>query len=538
MAIMAMATVRKINNLRLASFMALLSGFTISSSTTIAGEWQFVPNLAIDEVFTDNVELTTTDKKSSLVSQTSIGLDAEYQSRLATFSLSGTSRNLFYSHDSDFNDNYLALDTQAQYYLWTSGPAIFASANVGNTGRNIASNGLADLVSGDTVQSENYSTGLRYNTTNSTFSVESSLIYSINRFEDGIGESDDVSAIFNTSSSSNARIAFWQLSSSFSTNSQDSSGETRTGEQYRVDAKLGLITSLNFNPFVRFYDEDFSGNFGNQDQQTTSSWGPGFRWLVSPHLIVDLSYNYVFDDTVSDDYAAASIQWEPSSRTSLKAGYSKRFFGDSYDIDIQHKTKRLTNSISYVESLEVFDRNNYEQVDLGLFWCPPDATLESISTCFVQSEQPNNGNFLLAGFSSLEPVESNEFSLNKHLAWSSILQLARTSFAFNASANRREGIESKVVDDTLGASLTIDRKISGKSNLTLLAKYDYFIFDKNNPEGSRQEDHYRTISATYTKDLASSLSTHFTIQHVNRDSNIDQYTYDEVRAIINVTKEF
>lgn len=537
MAIMAMATVKKIISFRLGRIVMLLSGFIIPSST-FAGEWLFAPDFAIKETFTDNVELTTTDKASSLVSQAIIGLGVNYQSRLASLSFSGKNTNLFYSHNSDINDNYLALDTQAQYKLWTSGPELIASANVGNTSGNSANNGLADLVSGDTVQSENYTTGLRYNVNNSTFSLQSSLIYSINRFEDGIGESNGISALFNTTSSTNARIAFWQVSSSFSRRSQDFSGGTRTSDQYRVDAKLGLITPYRATPFIRFYDEDFSGDFGSQSQPTTSSWGPGIRWLVSPHLTVDLSYNYVFDDAISDDYGAASIQWEPSARTSLNAGYSKRFFGDSYNLDIQHRTKRLTNSVSYNESLEVFDRGNYEQVDLGLFWCPPDATIANISQCFVPSEQPNSGDFPLARFFSLEPVESNEFSLNKRFTWTSKLQLARTSFAINATASRREAIESKVIDDTLGASLTVDRKISGKSNLTFLVKYDYRIYDKENPEGSRQEDHYRTVSATYTKDLASSLSTHFTIQHVNRDSTTDQYTYDELRATINVTKEF
>jgi len=537
MAIMAMVTVRKISNFRLTYILAALPWLAISSST-IAGEWQFVPSFGIEETYTDNVELTTTDTTSSLVSQAIVGLDMDYQSRLASFSFSAENSNLFFSHDSDINDSYLTLNADAQSYLWINGPELVASATIGNVNRNSANNGLADLVSGDTVQSENYSSGLRYNVDNSSFSIESSLLYSINRYEDGLGEYNGVSATLNAKSGNNARIAFWQASTDFSTRSQDFSGETRTGDQYRIDAQLGFITPFNLNPFVRYYDEDFTGEIINQNQQTTSSWGPGIRWLVSEHLMFDFSYNYVADDTVSDDYFNASIQWEPSARTSLEAGYSQRFFGDSYNLDIKHKTKRLTNAVSYNESLQVFDRNNYEQVDLGTFWCPPDASLESVSHCFVQSDQPGSGNFQLVGFSSLEPIESNEFSLNKRFTWTSKLQLARTSFSINSSASRREGIESKVIDDTLGASLTIDRKISGRSNLTLLAKYDYRIFDKSNPEGSRQEDHYRTISATYTKDLASSLSTHFTVQHVNRDSTIEQYTYDEVRAIINITKEF
>jgi len=538
-----MATVRKINifrpanNIYLAGILASLSWSAISSSA-IAGEWTFVPNFGVEETYTDNVELTITDPTSSLVSQAIIGLNVEYESRIASLTFSGENRNVFFSHDGKLNDDYLKLDTEAQYTLWASGPELFASAKVDNTSRNTANNSLADLVSGDTIQSENYSTGLRYNVLNNTYAIESSLIYSINKFEDGVGEHNGASLLLNTRNGVNARKYFWQLESNFSTKSQDFSGETRTGEQYRVDAQVGLLTSFNFNPFVRFYDEDMSGDFVNQSLQTTSSWGPGVRWLVSPHLMLDVSYNVVADETVSDDYVATSVQWEPSARTSLSAGYSQRFFGDSYDLDIKHRTKRLTNTLTYNESLEVFDRNNYEQIDIGVFWCPIDIVIESISQCLVQSEQPSDAGYQLASFFNFEPIESNEFSLYKRFAWTSKLQLARTSFAINTFATRREALESKTIDDTAGASLTIERKISGKSKLTLLAKYNYLNFDKENSQGSRQKDHYRTISATYTKDLASSLSTHFTIQNVNRDSNLDQYSYDEIRAIINVTKEF
>ena len=61
-----------------------------------------------------------------------------------------------------------------QYALGTSGLQLIAMANVDNTNRNAAKNGLANLVSGDTVQSETYASGLQYNVNNSAFSIASS----------------------------------------------------------------------------------------------------------------------------------------------------------------------------------------------------------------------------------------------------------------------------------------------------------------------------------------------------------------------------
>lgn len=504
MAITAMVTVKNTNNIRLTIVAALLP-LVIAPAFVLAGDWTFTPSLGLDETYTDNVELTITEPTSSFVTQAIAGLDANYKSRVASLTISGTESYAMYSHDSVLNDNYRTLDASGQYFLWIDGLAIVANAQIANQSRNKASNSLADLVSGDTVETENYSTGLQYNFDNSSYSLQSSITYSITRAEDGIGESDGFSTQLSSENGNNARLVYWQLSGQYTKREQElGRGANNNGENYTVNALIGAITSWNFNPFIRFYDEEVKGSGVAQDLQTSSSWGPGIRWLASPHLVIDLSYNIVAEENASDDYIAASLQWQPSARTSLMAGYSQRFFGDSYNLEFQHKTKRLSNSVSYNEILEVFDRNSYKEVS------PED----------------------------IELVKSNEFSVNKHFTWSSKLKLSRTSFDINVSAKEREGLETGIVDDNFDASLAISRKIGTKSSLSLLAKYNYLIFDKDNPEGSRQEDQYKTFSATHTRDLTSSLSSYFTVQHVNRDSTVDRYSYDEVRVVINITKDF
>ena len=94
------------------------------------------------------------------------------------------------------------------------------------------------------------------------------------------------------------------------------------------------------------------------------------------------------------------------------------------------------------------------------------------------------------------------------------------------------------MDDTLDANISVTRTNSQKSSVSLSAAFSNSIYDKNNPLGSTQEDYYRTISANFRKNLASSLSWNFTVRHVNRNSTVDRLSYNEVRAIINITKEF
>ena len=503
MAIMVMGIIKRINKETIIKpFLVTLLTWTITPVVVVAGEWQFTPIINLDETFTDNVELTSSQATSSFVTQNIAGLDLEYSSNLASLKWSGTQVYALYSHNSNLNDKFTTLTANGQYSLWSSGPTFTASASIANISQNNASNGIADLVSGGTVEQKKYSTGVKYNFGNSSYSVTSTLNFNTTRAEDNIGDNNGFTAKLGSENGETARYLYWQLNSSYTKRKQQRTGND--GKKHTIEALLGAITSINFNPFIRYYDENITGTGVSSNLNTTSSWGPGIRWLASPHIIVDLSYNFVADDSISDDYLDTSIQWEPSARTSLVLGYSQRFFGDSYNLDLKHKTKRLTNSISYLESLEVFDRNSYQEV------APDD----------------------------LELIENNEFSLNKRFAWSSNLQLSRTSFNLSAAASERTSLETDIVDETFNTNIRVTRAISPKTNLSLSAKYNYLIYDKDNPEGSRQEDRYRTISINFTRNLASSLSYNVNLQHVNRNSSTDRFSYDEVRVMINITKEF
>jgi len=503
MAITAMGIIKKINKSHIANrCVATLLTWVIAPTLVLAGDWQLTPNLNVDETFTDNVELTSLNTTSSFITQTIAGLDAEYSSSLTTLHWSGTQIYAIYSHNSELNDDFRTLNADGQHSFWRGGPVFTASANIANVTQNSANNSLADLVSADTVEQKNYSAGLKYNFGNSSYSVTSSVNYNITRAEDNIGDNNGFTAKLGSENGNNARRLYWQLNANYTKRKQKST--ENDGENYTVEALLGAITSWDLNPFIRYYDESIQGTGVNTNLNITSSWGPGIRWLATPHIIVDLSYNFVADETVSDNYFDTSIEWEPSARTSLTLGYSQRFFGDSYDLNFQHRTKRLTNSISYHENLQVFDRNTFQEVTPG----------------------------------DPELVESNEYSLNKSFAWSSQLQLSRTSFGISVSTNERTNLNTNIVDDTFSSSINVTRTISPKSNLSLSAEFSYSIYDKDNPAGSRQEDYYRTISANFTRNLASSLSCNFTMRHINRDSTIDRFSYDEVRAIINITKEF
>ncbi|MCP4324112.1 MAG: TIGR03016 family PEP-CTERM system-associated outer membrane protein, partial [Alteromonadales bacterium] len=527
MAIMDTAMVEKISNFH-KKLGCLVVSSLIFSSSLLAGEWGFVPSLGLTETYTNNIELSQLDKQSSLVSQLIIGADANFTSKKLQFSFAGTETLAGYSHNSELNDDYQTLQASTSYSIWQDKLQAIASSSIANISKNDAGNSLADLVSGDTVQQQNHSAGIEFNSNNSDYSLFSSLVYSLTETEDNIGESEGFSAQVNSKNGNAARLFFWSIDGSFSNRKNDSyanPNQSLTSENYRVETKLGIITPFKLNPFVRLYNERVTGTAAGSNPDAIPSWGPGLRYQAAKHFIIDLSYNYVSDTTeASEYYIAADIDWQLSPRTSLKAGYSKRFFGDSYNIDFTHQSRRLTNTLSYNESIEVFDRNNFQQVD-GEIWCPSDAA--GIDDCLPLGESPDDTtDYTNVPITSLELVEDNEFSLNRRLSWQSQLTLARTTFTFDLSGRERESLSTNIIDNYLDARFTITRRMSSRSDVTMYVSYNKNTFDKDRPEGARQEDVYKRFSATYNKSLASSLKAFFTLQYIDRQSNIERYTYN------------
>jgi uncharacterized protein (PEP-CTERM system associated) len=526
---MATDMVLKINKCTLALAIAFLP------ASVIAGELTLTPSVNWEQTYTDNVELTRDSAVSSYVNLLHAIINSQYNSRLLQANISGSSTYVTYSHDHDLDDDFRTLNAQAKLFLWTGGPAIFANSSITNRSRNTANNGLADLVSADTVEVQAHSIGTSYAVDNSQFNIDASLQFQRSQTSDNIGEYQGYVANFDSASSATNTI-LWQVTGNYTRRTNNGA----EGKIYAVEALLGTITDYGISPFIRYYTEDSTGNIRGNRTLGSSSWGPGARLYVSRHLYFDVSYNVVSDKTVSDNYLAAAVSWEPSGRTQLKASYNKRFFGDSYQLEFQHRSRRLTNSISYNETIEAFDRNSYRTVTLGNYFCPVDADISvDLTACFVDNDSNITfDDYQLVSIRDQELIEGNEFSLNKTLSWQSTLQLARTSFTLTANTNERESLTTGRKQNNISASFAIKRRISGRSNANLSYRFQQLEFDQDNLSTLGQKDDYRIVTASYDKSLASRLKATFALQYLDRDSTLFNRSYQEMRASFSLQKDF
>ena len=540
MAITAMDTVQriKLSTVCLALF---------CSKFVMAGDWQFEPSLVIDEIYTDNVGITSNNEISSLVSQTGVNIDSVYQAPQAIFNFSSQSRYAFYSHDHDLDNDYHTIASDFRLQLWPNGIILFGGLDVENQSRNSVQNALADIVSADTVQVETYNGGIEYNIKNSVFIIESAIGYLQTNSEDNIGNREGVVAAISSTNGTSARHAFWEIKHDY----QELKNNGQDGKLSKSEALIGLITSYKVNPFIRYYDEDNSGNLRNSNNSTESnSYGLGVRWLISPRLYLDASYNKPIgknldiDGKEQGEYVSAKMKWQPSIRTSIEASFSERFFGDSYGLNVSHRNRRLTNTITYIEDIQTLTRNNYVANVVGFYFCPNNSAA-LIQECTVQDgtiiipdnpNDPNDNGYQIFPIQEFTLVEDNVFSLNKTLNWNSTLELPRTTITLAANKQMRDNLDTRIEDESSAISVSFKRDISARSSVNLNLSYT----ETNLLMKTEQErlDRYRRYQLSYEKSIQSSLSLSLSISYLNRSSNSTALNYQEGRIGAKITKGF
>lgn len=535
MAIMAMGM-----KVKQAAF--ILSGFSIAFAS-VAGDWKLNTSVKIDESYSDNIELSPNNKKSSLVSQLGLNLAADYQAQNASLNLSSSNTQAWYSHNHDLDQSYNNISADGKMLLWPNGLTFTASASVANQARNSSRNALAGIVSADVIQTEQYQTGLEYDIKNSRYSLSTRAAFQVNKSEDRIGENKGSSFSLTSANGNAARHIFWDISGKYS----ERENETRNSEQHVTELKIGLITNYNILPFIRYYSEDNSGSINRRNNLETNSYGFGFRWQPINRLILDASYNHPIDDTIDDSVAGLDqeqepyydvlLNWQPSIRTKIQASYTQRFFGDSYGLNLQHGSRRLTNTISYDESVQSFTRNNFQVVS-STFLCQNPNAVE-LADCFIQTAgtfDPQDLTFFT--IESLELFEDNDYWLNKRFSWSSVLTLPRTKFSLKVTSSDRQNLNSDINNTIKSISLSADRKITPSAAIVFKASYDERSYGQLINNLNDQIDKYNRYSANFNKKLNKSLKFNLDLEHTKRTSNQVRFNYSENRLSLGLTKDF
>jgi len=207
------------------------------------------------------------------------------------------------------------------------------------------------------------------------------------------------------------------------------------------------------------------GAGGGERKQNTSSKAANvnLRYVATPQLNLGVygGYDsYDFSSVGGAQSGAAyggSLQWTPSARTSVQATAGHRFYGPSYSLALQHRSRGTVWNINYSDAVSS-TRSQFvlpQALDTAamldnLFRAQiPDAQMRAAAVqAYIQAaglppSLATSVNFL-----------SNRYSLNKQLNAGVAWQLARTTTTFSVFKTKRQMLSSQQVDSVLlGSSL-------------------------------------------------------------------------------------
>lgn len=122
-----------------------------------------------------------------------------------------------------------------------------------------------------------------------------------------------------------------------------------------------------------------------------NSYGVGLTYRQDETRYISITSNKIAsqdgnenDEAVDESYIGIDMAWALSPRTSMKAKYGRRFFGESASAQFNYNSKFFRSSFNYSEDVTNTSRLLANQENLGVFVCPSNSL--SISDCF----QPNS----------------------------------------------------------------------------------------------------------------------------------------------------
>ncbi|WP_165314145.1 TIGR03016 family PEP-CTERM system-associated outer membrane protein [Vibrio ziniensis] len=486
----AMAMVRRVRINR--SYLICLAFF---NNVGFAADVTVKPRVEAGVTYTDNVDLTASNEQTSEIASFIAGLDIQSTGNDGNASLSYSMEQLYYSNNSDKNGLFHDLKLTADKGLFDQNRFRGnISASISNIASDITNNASSDIVNGNTVESREATVGFSYQTNPAGMvDLNASIYGSVKDYKDNVGNNHSYKGNINFTQGQDIKRYFWTTKYTYQKTIGHS--DTNDTESMQLDQEIGLQPIHSLSPYLHLYYEDYSGQTAS-DSADSSSWGPGIKYYIDRYSYLSLGYEFSLDDDNSDHWRG-SVVLQPSDRTNLQFEYTRRFYGDAYNLSLTHSNRRWTNTISYTEEVTNYDRDLY-----------------------------------------IEGNRIEDLSITKKLAWKSVLELRRTTFNLEIDADNQKAINTLSDDtdvDTYSSELSLNHHLSRKTSFKPSFLYEYYTFQTAGD--TYQKDYYRKLSLELKHDFTKDFNASLEFSYKNRSSSNVDREYQENRVYLNVRKE-
>ncbi len=192
---------------------------------------------------------------------------------------------------------------------------------------------------------------------------------------------------------------------SLSRNQRENQGNRKTFMAY-VNLGVPVWSSLDAVVSATRTTNKIEDSIIDDDGLSDEYYGVGFAWRFSQTSYIEATYNKDSrgidldgEEDEPENFSAVKLVVEPNPRNYFEFEKSRRFYGDSYNLQAKHNAKRWTISLNYNEELQNSSRLASELIDAGLFECDVDNVVRDFCTLLnTPPEQGKEGKLYLNFF--------------------------------------------------------------------------------------------------------------------------------------------
>jgi uncharacterized protein (PEP-CTERM system associated) len=482
-----------------------------------AADWKFTPTFSASERYSDNITLSSNDRESSFVTELRPGFSFSRKGARLRANVDYGLQGLLYTHDSGANTVNNQLSARLNSELIEENLFLDATARIGQQSRNLTGrSGVGN-----------------YNTSGNV----------------GETRSFSLSPSWRSRFGNTARLdARWNLTYT-DTDSSGFSGST--GNNLNVGLSSG--SAFNQMPWGLDYRVSHSDASGAGNRNSSLSGNLGYAFTPKTRLNLSVGRDDNNGRTAGFNRAGGNwwnlgASWAPTSRTSFNASAGKRFGGDSYGLNLSHRTRNTTWGLRYSESLlDSFQQatstlgvNNYECTSAGQTQIFPalqgsdfDNVLQNAVNCtfidplnFNQYPQAN----LIDEFDHAFILDTTILSKS----WSGMVSYRTGKSTFSGTLQRSEreflAAATKTTDEqySLSGSWSLRLGPRTSSHLSLSVRH---------AESGLSESDDWTVGWALTRRLAADATGVLELRRVQRDSGSSTggYAENSIAARLNMS---
>lgn len=509
----------------------------LSSSPAYAGDLTISPSLKAEVIGSDNMRPTRDKGQESLASLLTPKLILNYDAARVGFNLDVQNTFVNFSNSRFENGEILTLSSDFHFTIFEKGPMLIGSRRIENRSRESLDVSLDNIDPYGAVRLQTDSLGLVYDVLNTDFYVKSSLIGEKRTSDDEVDLKEGYKLNLSAGNNYGAKNIFWSGNGILEEYEQ----LDRDYKYYNGEFIFGFLTNFYFNPYIRLFGEELSGNASSESNNNTESVGAGVKFQIGNDFNFYLTYNKDINENEereNTEYFSGKINWKPSERTSLDFAYGQRFFGDSYEFTFSQSLSKIKTDISYKESITAFDNYTSETKSLGFYFCP-NGEIASYDDCLLpDSNNIDFDNYSLVELSDYIILKNKESSLSRQAKWETTFETSFGDLSVFANYNSDLRFTSKIKSQNIRTGVSLSRDINELSSIYMSLTYFDRKYDKDKIKESWQDSNYFLTKINYKRELNSTLTGEVNLQYVDIESTEIKDNYSESRISFSLTKEF